>query len=54
MLFMSTDYLLVEAENNFEFAEELQKNMKETHVVAHMGRDNGTYWALLERREQND
>ena len=54
MLFMSTDYLLVEAENNFEFAEELQKNMKDTYIVAHMGRDNGTYWALLERREQDD
>ena len=51
---MSSDYLLVEAESNLEFAEELQKNMQETHVVAHMGRDNGTYWALLERREQND
>ena len=52
MSFMSIDYLLVEAEDNIEFAQELQKNMTDTHIIAHMGRDNGTYWALLTNKEE--
>jgi N-acetylmuramoyl-L-alanine amidase len=51
---MSADYLIVEGDSLMSFSKELQENMESTYTIAHMGRDNGTYWALLERREKDD
>lgn len=48
---MKPDFLIVEGDTPIYFSKEVEKHLKDwEYEIAHMGRDKGTYWALLQKR----